>query len=206
LKSSEAGQYRVVHVAAHAIADEIVPRRSAILLSSEGDDDGLLQVSEIANLSLNADLVVLAACRSNVGRLVRAEGLLSLSRAFLHGGARAVVATSWATPDRDTAWLMRRFYSAIADGLAPDEALQRAQLDAIGSRGSRASAGTWAAFVVFGDARTPIFDAPVRSASWMWAVVILAGVVVIGGALVAISRSRRRQRGADSSHAEAGGR
>jgi CHAT domain-containing protein len=73
LKSPEAGQYRIVHFAAHAIADEVVPRRSAILLTPGGEDDGLLQVSEIANLSLNADLVVLAACHSNVGRLVRGE-------------------------------------------------------------------------------------------------------------------------------------
>jgi hypothetical protein len=160
-------------------------------------------VSEIANLSLNADLVVLAACRSNVGRLVRGEGLLSLSRAFMQAGARAVVATAWAIPDRDTAWLMRQFYSAMADGLAPDEALRRAQLDAIGSGGSRASAGTWAAFVVFGDARTPILDAPVRSGTWTSAVVLFAVVV---SAFVVTSRSRSRRRRTASSHAETGSR
>jgi len=205
LKSPEAAQYRIVHFAAHAIADEIVPRRSAILLASGGEDDGLLQVSEIANLSLDADLVVLAACRSNVGRLVRAEGLLSLSRAFMHAGARAVVATSWAIPDRDTAWLMRRFYSAMGDGLAPDEALRRAQLDALGSLGSRAAPATWAAFVVFGDARAPILDAPVQSGSRTWAVVLIGGVIIVV-ALVATSRSRTRRPRAASSHAEAGSR
>jgi CHAT domain-containing protein len=178
LKSSEAAQYRIVHLAAHAVADEIVPRRSAIMLASVGDEDGLLQVQEIANLSLNADLVVLAACRSNVGRLVRAEGLLSLSRAFMHAGARAVVATAWAIPDRDTAWLMGRFYSAIGRGLAPDEALRQAQLEALGSRGSRAAPGTWGAFLVSGDARTPILDAPLRSGSWTWA--LLVGAIIAG--------------------------
>jgi CHAT domain-containing protein len=205
LRSSDASQYRIVHVAAHAIADEIVPRRSAILLAPGEKDDGLLQVSEIANLSLNADLVVLAACRSNMGRLVRGEGLLSLSRAFMHAGARAVVATAWAIPDRDTAWLMRQFYSAIGDGLAPDDALRRAQLAAIGSSGSRASAATWAAFVVFGDARTPILDAPAGSASWTRAIIVVVGVG-LAGAIVAVSRSRRRPARAASSHAEAGGR
>jgi hypothetical protein len=123
----------------------------------------------------------------------------------MHAGARAVVATAWAIPDRDTAWLMRRFYSAMADGLAPDDALRRAQLDAIGSNGIRAAPGTWAAFVVFGDARTPILDAPVRSTSWTWAIAVFAGVS-LAGAAVAVSRSRRRPTRDASSHAEAGGR
>jgi CHAT domain-containing protein len=204
LKSAEAAQYRIVHFAAHAIADEIVPRRSSILLASGGEDDGLLQASEIANLSLQADLVVLAACRSNVGRLVRAEGLLSLSRAFMHAGARAVVATPWEIPDRDTAWLMRRFYSAIGEGLPPDEALRRAQLDALDSRGSRAAPATWAAFVVFGDARTPILDAPVRAGWWTWAVVLIIGAA-LAGALATRARLRARRTHA-SPHPEAGGR
>jgi CHAT domain-containing protein len=183
LKSPESGQYRIVHLAAHAIADEIVPRRSAVLLTPGGEDDGLLQVSEIANLSLNADLVVLAACHSNVGRLVRAEGLLSLSRAFMHAGARGVVATAWAVPDRDTARLMRRFYAALGDGLAPDEALRQAQLDALAGGGSLAAPSTWAAFVVFGDARTPVLDAPVRRHTWTWAFALI-GVVLVAGAAI----------------------
>jgi CHAT domain-containing protein len=189
LKSPEAGQYRIVHVAAHAIADEIVPRRSAVLLAPGGDDDGLLQVSEIANLSLNADLVVLAACHSNVGRLVRGEGMLSLSRAFMHGGARAVVAAAWAIPDRETAWLMRRFYSALGEGLAPDEALRQAQLDAIGRAGSRGSPATWAAFVVFGDARSPILDARPRSTAWLLS---LLGGAIAAGAIAAAVRRRSK--------------
>jgi CHAT domain-containing protein len=205
LKSSAAADYRIVHFATHAIADEVVPRRSAILLAPGGSDDGLLQVSEIANLSLNADLVVLAACRSNVGRLVRAEGLLSLSRAFMHAGARAVVATSWATPDRDTAWVMRRFYSAVGDGLPADEALRRAQLEALASSGARAAPSTWGAFVIFGDARLPILDAPVRSRSWTLAVSLVIGAAIVG-AFLARFRWRSRRAAATSSHAEAGGR
>lgn len=194
LKSPDAASHRIVHFAAHAIADEIVPRRSAILLTPQGDDDGLLQVSEIANLSLNADLIVLAACRSHMGRLVRGEGLLSLSRAFIHAGARAVVATSWTVPDRETAWLMGRFYGALRDGLAPDAALQRAQLEALHSGGRRASPSAWAAFVISGHARTPILEARVRSAAW---VPILTGVVLVAlgaAALLAFGRPRRRAR------------
>lgn len=206
LKASDASRYRILHFAAHSIADEIVPRRSAILLSPAGQDDGLLQVSEIANLSLNADLVVLAACRSHTGRLVRGEGLLSLSRAFIHGGARAVVATASTVPDRETAWLMRQFYTALRDGLAPDEALRRAQLEALGSGGTRAAPGIWAAFVVFGDARTPILDAPKHSAVWTWTVAFFIGAIVVCGAVAATTRLRAKRARSALPHAEAGGR
>jgi CHAT domain-containing protein len=181
LKAATAGDYRIVHFAAHAVVDEVVPRRSAVLLSAAGDDDGLLQVSEIANLSLSADLVVLAACRSNVGRLVRGEGLLSLSRAFMHAGARAVVATAWKVDDRETAWLMRELYGGIADGLAPDEALQRAQQRAIAAGGRRATPANWGAFLISGDTRRPIATAPqpVSRAVWAIGAVLLAVVAAI---------------------------
>jgi CHAT domain-containing protein len=202
LKSAEAARYRILHFAAHAVADEIVPRRSAILLTPDDQDDGLLQVSEIANLSLNADLVVLAACRSHVGRLVRGEGLLGLSRAFIHAGARAVVATGWAVPDRETAWLMRRFYEAIGEGVAPDEALQRAQLAAIASGGEASAPATWAAFVLFGEARAPIVT-PVETRGRPTLALLVATLVVGGGAatMLHLRRQRLRRR---SLHAEAG--
>jgi CHAT domain-containing protein len=203
LKSAEAGRYRILHLAAHAFADETVPRRSAVLLTPSGDDDGLLQVSEIANLSLNADLVVLAACRSHIGRLVRGEGLLSLSRAFIHAGARAVVATSWAVPDRDTAWLMRQFYAQLAEGLAPDEALQRAQLEALRGGGTRAAPAMWAAFLVVGEARTPILDVVARPRPTT--LILVTGVVVLLGSIGVLNTLRVRRARSRLAHAKARG-
>ncbi len=179
LKGSSAGDYRIVHFAAHAVVDEVTPRRSAVLLAAAGDDDGLLQVNEIANLTLSADMVVLAACRSNVGRLVRGEGLLSLSRAFMHAGARAVVATSWKVEDRETAWLMREFYRGLADGLAPDEALQRAQQRAIAAGGGHAALASWGAFLISGDARQPIVTAPRPASRGGWVAGVAAGLLLL---------------------------
>ena len=175
LKSPDANEYRIIHLAAHAVVDEIVPRRSAVLLSPGGSDDGLLQVSEIANLSLSADLVVLAACRSNVGRLVRGEGLLSLSRAFMHAGARAIVATSWKVDDRETAWLMREFYRAIGERARPGRgAAARAAAGARRRRHARRAPANWGAFLVMGDARTPIVAAP-SGARPVWTLASSAG-------------------------------
>jgi CHAT domain-containing protein len=189
LKTVDARRYRILHFAAHAVVDEIVPRRSAVLLTASDRDDGLLQVNEIANLSLNADLVVLAACRSQLGRLVRGEGLLSLSRAFIHAGARGVMATLWDVSDSETAWLMRRFYEEIGDGRAPDEALRRAQLSAIEAGGARASPAQWAAFVMAGEAGSPIFAASDRRlTSWVPAA---TGIVVLLGLVLAAYRKRK---------------
>jgi CHAT domain len=147
--------------------------------------------------------VVLAACRSHVGRLVRGEGLLSVSRAFFHAGARAIVATSWAVEDRETAWLMREFYRALSDGLAPDEALQRAQRRAIAAGGRHASPAGWGAFLVIGDARTPILEP--RNAASIWPLVISA-VAIVGVGVAGLTIRRKTKRRADSANAEPGRR
>lgn len=187
LRSPDAQQYRVLHVAAHAVVDEMVPRRSAVLLTGGGDDDGLLQVNEIANLSLNADLVVLATCRSQVGRLIRGEGLLSLSRAFMHAGARSVMATLWDVPDRETSTLMRRFYERLAEGRPPDEALRTAQLAAIAAGGRSASPSAWAGFVLTGDTTSPILP-EATGQPWPRA----AGVGVVAVIMLVLAVAARR--------------
>ncbi|MEZ5319534.1 MAG: CHAT domain-containing tetratricopeptide repeat protein [Vicinamibacterales bacterium] len=187
-----AGGARVVHVATHAVLDEAVPRRSAILLGAGGDDDGLLQLNEIAALPIDADLVMLSACRTHLGRLVRGEGFVSLSRTFMLAGARAVGASLWAVDDRATRVLMDRFYDALGDGQAPDEALRTAQVAMIDAGGAEADPITWAGFVITGAATRPLFDHPPgggpTSRIVAAAVAILLLVVIWWGA------ARQRQR------------
>jgi CHAT domain-containing protein len=162
------GAYRVLHFATHAVIDEVVPRRSAVLLAASGDEDGLLQMNEIPNLALQAELVVLAACSSHVGRELGGEGLRGLSRAFMRAGSRAVLATLWEVDDAETRKLMRLFYSGLRGGQPPDQALAGAQRAMIRAGGRSADPRVWAAFVVTGDAGQPLFDpAP---ASWTWGV------------------------------------
>ena len=156
-KRSVAAPVRVVHVASHALIDDRSPRRSALVLAASDKDDGLLQLNEIANLQLDADLVVLSTCQSQLGRAVRGEGLVSLSRAFIHSGARAVTASLWAVDDRETSRLMPHFYAALRAGSATDEALRRAQLTMIQAGGADAAPSSWAGFVVTGRAGTAIF-------------------------------------------------
>ena len=134
-----------------------MPRRSGLILTPGGSDDGLLQLNEIANLKLDVDLVVLSTCRSQVGPAVRGEGLVSVSRAFIHGGARAVAASLWAVDDRETARMMPFFYGGLTRGLPADEALQSAQRRMIATGGSAADPASWAAFVLMGRADRRVY-------------------------------------------------
>lgn len=158
LKREDVAGYRVVHFATHAVVDEMVPRRSAILLAAGAGQDGLLQLNEIQDLRLNAALAVLAGCRTELGRLVRGEGLLSLSRAFMQAGARGVLASLWEVDDAGTRRLMRDFYEGLRAGQAPDAALREAQRKLIEGGGPAAQPEAWAAFVLTGDVRDPVFS------------------------------------------------
>jgi len=180
VKNGGLADYRVIHVAAHSLIDESFPRNSAILLGAEGSEDGALRAAEIAQLPVHADLVVLAACRTQLGRIMRGEGLLSLARSFMEAGARSVVASLWDVGDRDTRVLMRSFYAGIAAGLPPDEALRMSQMQMIRAGGSLAAPKVWAAFQVEGEARQPVWERrPTSIPAIGITVLLIAGTVVL---------------------------
>ncbi len=138
--------YRLVHFATHGILDADNPELSGLLLS-----DGFLRAHEIYRLSLPADLVVLSACRTALGREMRGEGLVGLTRGFLHAGARSVLVSLWEVEDRATAELMRRFYrEMLKEGRPPAAALRAAQASLRREPG-REAPYFWAGFVLQGD-------------------------------------------------------
>lgn len=193
-KAAALDHYRIVHIAAHAVVDERMPRDSAVWLAADGANDGALKAAEIAGLRLDADLVVLAACRTQLGRSLRGEGLLSLARSFTQAGAKAVVASLWDVGDGDTRRLMGMFYSHLAGGAAPDQALRQAQAAAIGSGGPQATPRVWASFQLSGEGRRPIFPGalPESARDRLRAAAIGVAVAVLL-ALVANRKSRRRR-------------
>jgi len=117
--------------------------------------DGFLRLHDIHNLRLNADLVVLSACRTALGKELRGEGLIGLTRGFFYAGAPAVVASLWDVRDRSTAELMTRCYRAmLQDNLPPAAALRAAQIAMW--RDPRWSSPThWAGFILQGDWKSP---------------------------------------------------
>ena len=190
-KAAALDRYRIVHIAAHAVVDERMPRDSAVWLAADGANDGALKAAEIAGLRFDADLVVLAACRTQLGRSLRGEGLLSLARSFTQAGAKAVVASLWDVGDRDTRRLMGMFYSRLAGGVAPDEALRQAQAAAIGSGGPQASPRVWASFQLSGEGRRPIFLGAAPESAGVGLLAAIGGVLAVLLALVANRKSRR---------------
>ncbi len=155
--SGALADYRILHFATHSLID---PRRldlSGLVLSQfdrEGRTvDGLLRVHEIYELRLAADLVVLSACRTALGRELRGEGLLGLTQAFLYAGAASVLVSLWDVDDRATAKLMELFYRQLLEtGASPPAALRAAQLALREVEGGRwAEPFYWAGFVLEGE-------------------------------------------------------
>ncbi|HEX7333356.1 MAG TPA: CHAT domain-containing protein [Pyrinomonadaceae bacterium] len=134
LADKQLAQYRIVHLATHAMIDEHNPELSGIVLSlydqqGQFHQEGYLRLTDIYELNLPIDLVVLSACRTALGKRVRGEGLISLTRAFMFAGASRVIASLWRVDDEVTAELMKRFYEGLLkDGLMPAEALKAAQI------------------------------------------------------------------------------
>jgi tetratricopeptide (TPR) repeat protein len=128
LRALPLADFSVLHLAAHGWLDPLSAERSGLVLEPGGEaDDGVLALREIVALRLDADLVTLSACRSGLGELVSGEGMVGVTRGFLHAGARAVVASLWAVDDEATAAFMARFYRALGDRLPVADALARAR-------------------------------------------------------------------------------
>jgi CHAT domain-containing protein/tetratricopeptide (TPR) repeat protein len=155
--SGKLRDYRVVHFATHAIADTRNPELSGLVLSLVDNTgrprEGFLGLSDIYELDLAADLVVLSGCRTALGREVRGEGIMGLTRGFLYAGVPRVVASLWRVQDRTTAELMKRFYRALwRDGLPAAAALRRAQ-QSLRHDPRHRDTRSWAGFVFQGDWR-----------------------------------------------------
>lgn len=143
---------RRLHFATHARIDERHPEDSALVLAEHRGEDGLLQAREIFNLKLSADLAVLSACQTALGKEVTGEGLIGLSRAFFYAGVPSLVVSLWNVIDSPTPELMLDFYRNLDRPRDKAEALQGAKLAMIG-RGVYAHPSYWAPFILLGEPR-----------------------------------------------------
>jgi CHAT domain-containing protein len=175
--------YRIVHFATHGLINNERPDLSGIVLSLYDEEgrsrNGFLRLNDIYNLQLPADLIVLSACSTGLGKEVKGEGLIGLTRGFMYAGASSVVASLWKVDDEATAQLMKHFYEAMfGKGLTPAAALRDAQL--VMSRDQRwQSPYFWAGFVIQGR-----YDKEVAPHGGMF--LTQAGVAVTVGFLVVL--------------------
>jgi CHAT domain-containing protein len=123
------------------------------MFNKQGEyEDGYLRLSDIYNLKLSADLVVLSSCESALGKDLGSEGIIGLPRAFLYAGARSVIASLWKVDDDASVTLMKTFYSRLLRGEDPGRALQGAQLEML-KKPQLSDPYYWAAFVLEGEYR-----------------------------------------------------
>ncbi len=148
-------QYRILHFATHALINNTHPELSGLALSlvdEQGrEQDGFLRAHEIFNLKLPAELVVLSACQTGLGKEVKGEGIVGMTRSFMYAGAPRVVVSLWSVRDREAAELMARFYKRLLGprAMPPAAALRAAQVEMWRER--QAAPYYWAAFVIQGE-------------------------------------------------------
>lgn len=142
LKNPGRQNSHLIHFATHGVLGE----RPALLLTADDGEDGRLDMAEILAAPIEAELVTLSACSSGRGWVKPGEGVVGLSRAFLHAGASSVMVSLWNVNDRSTFQLMSLFYQNL-ESLGPSKALREAQLEMIEGG---APLHQWAPFVVVG--------------------------------------------------------
>src|SRR4029078_3422629 len=115
--SAELSQYRIVHFATHGLINNTHPELSGavlLLVDEKGKpQNGYLRLYDLYNLKLSADLVVVSACQTALGKEIRGDGVVGLRRGFMYAGAQRVIASLWQIEDRASAEFMKRFYEAL---------------------------------------------------------------------------------------------
>jgi CHAT domain-containing protein len=153
--NSDLGEYRIVHFATHALINNEHAELSGVVLSLVDEQgrpqNGFLRLYDIYNLKLGADLVVLSACQTALGKEINGEGIVGLTRGFMYAGAPRVVASLWRIDDRATAELMKRFYTGmLREKLRPAAALREAQVSMLKEKRWQAPY-YWSAFTLQGE-------------------------------------------------------
>jgi CHAT domain-containing protein len=148
---AETDSFNVLHIATHAIVNDITPMYSQVLLSpGNHDEDGMLEAWEIVNLRLKADLVVLSACETALGKVRNGEGMIGLTWAFFVTGVSAEVVSQWKVASVSTTALMLSFHRQLRANMPKAEALQKAELELSHDKRYH-HPFYWASFVLVGD-------------------------------------------------------
>jgi CHAT domain-containing protein len=157
-KHAQLDEFEIIHLAVHGVADEKHPDHAALMLLSDpaAGEDGILQPFEIMQLHTNAEVVVLSACDTAVGRLQGEEGISNISQAFLLAGARNVISTLWSTDDIFSSYLMKRFYARLAASATIASSLTGAKREVLRTYGKEAVPYYWAGFTLEGLGNHPI--------------------------------------------------
>ncbi len=180
----EAGNCKILHLALHGEVDDKHPEYSKLYFTKGRDtiEDNCLYSYELFTLNIPAELVVLSACNTGVGKVSKGEGVMSLGHAFRYAGAKSLLLSSWEVSDETTPQIMRSFYTNLKAGMTKPRALQKAKLSYLKNANMYKTAPFyWGGFYLLGEPATLNIE---RSYFWWW----LLGVVVLFCILVVVYR------------------
>jgi tetratricopeptide (TPR) repeat protein len=158
LKRAALMDYKIIHFATHGLIDNRNPVRSSIVLSlkDQSSEDGFLQMREVFDLKLDADLVTLSACQTGLGQFIKGEGIEGINRAFFFAGASSVLMSLWSVNDQASYQFMHRFYTHLRSADSIVDALRRSKIEMINSE-VLSHPFYWAGFIVSGKADKVLF-------------------------------------------------
>lgn len=179
----EADKYQIIHLGTHTEINNISPLLSRLVLSKDrnnesADDDGYLHAYEIYNLSLRAELAVLTACETGVGKSSSSEGVLSLAHSFAYAGCPSIVMSLWQIDEKTSSGIIEDFYKNLADGMPKNIALREAKLDYLKNHtGELADPYYWSGLVLLGD--TSPISISSNNSVWLFVIMGIAALIII---------------------------
>jgi len=192
--SSRISDYQIIHLVTHSFRDREHPELAGIVLTMVDRNgkakDGLVPLHDIYGLHLSAELTVLSACETALGKDIKGEGLVGLTHSFMSAGSKSVVASLWKVDDRATAVLMTDFYESMLEkGMSPAAALRSAKLK-LRQEKRWSSPYYWAGFVIQGEYKNRI---EVAGNSWFrLGLLIVSALILIASALMFVHRRRSK--------------
>ena len=187
-----ASNYQIIHFATHGMANDRDPDFSLLAFTEIPDsiENEFLYVSDLYNIKLNADLVVLSACETGLGELRKGEGVISLARGFSYAGAKGIFTTLWSVNDMSTSMIIESFYKYLKQGKDKDEALHLAKLDFLKQVDNKqAHPFLWAPYIFIGD------TSPLKISSgfpWIY-IAIGSGIVLLLGLGYFVMKKSKKQ-------------
>ena len=187
--------YRVVQVAGHSIINDSIANNSKLVFTQTqvNANNHFLDLSDMYALHLNADLVILSACNTGLGRVARGEGIMSLARAFSYAGSSSVAMSLWSVPSQATAIIMETFTKLLQDGMPKHLALQKAKQAYLQvAPPEHTHPYYWAGFIVIGNTDPLTVNAGWGNFKWWW---VIIGSLLLGFGLVYMAARHKNKSG-----------
>lgn len=183
-----ANHSKIIHLSTHSF---LLNNQPVIFLSnlSDSQNDGFLEASEIVQLRLNSDLIVLSSCSSGLGKIDESEGIVGMAKAFYEAGAKSVIVSLWQVNDKYTSKLMALFYKNLSRGMNKSEALRQAKIRF--RKEYSPNPYYWSAFILSGDTSDIELKTGFRANLIL---IVLGGITLLATAIVLIKIGKRKIR------------